>query len=210
MEEDGLPPRQAAKKAMGQITGPILAITLVLLSVFLPVAFIPGITGQLFQQFAAVVAFSMLISATNALTLSPALCAILLKPTHNRRGVMGYLTRSIDKVRDGYAYIVARLVRVALLVLVAVAGAGLATGWLFQVTPTGFLPEEDQGAFMAEIQLPQGASVNRTMEVARQVEEIVKAGADRPDRRGVRIVLHQALALGRRDQGVAVADVTKG
>jgi HAE1 family hydrophobic/amphiphilic exporter-1 len=175
MEEERLPPREAAKKAMGQITGPILAITLVLLSVFLPVAFIPGITGQLFQQFAAVVAFSMLISATNALTLSPALCAMLLKPEHDRRGVMGYLMRGIDEVRDGYAYIVARLVRVALLVLVAVAGAALATGWLFQITPTGFLPEEDQGAFMAEIQLPQGASVNRTMEVAQQVEEIVQA-----------------------------------
>ncbi len=175
MEEEGLPPREAAKKAMGQITGPILAITLVLLSVFLPVAFIPGITGQLFQQFAAVVACSMLISATNALTLSPALCAILLKPTHDRRGIMGYVMRRIDGMRDGYAYVVARLVRVALLVVVAVAGAGLAAGWLFQVTPTGFLPEEDQGAFMAEIQLPQGASLNRTEDITRQVEEIVKA-----------------------------------
>jgi HAE1 family hydrophobic/amphiphilic exporter-1 len=176
MEEDGLGPREAAKKAMGQITGPILAITLVLLSVFLPVAFIPGITGQLFQQFAAVVASSMVISAINALTLSPALCAILLKPSHHRRGVMGMLSRGIDGIRDGYAYLVARLVRVSLLVLVLVAGAGIATGWLFQVTPTGFLPEEDQGAFMAEIQLPQGASVSRTLAVVEQVEKIV--GAD--------------------------------
>jgi HAE1 family hydrophobic/amphiphilic exporter-1 len=173
MEEEGLPPREAAKKAMGQITGPIIAITLVLLSVFLPVAFIPGITGQLFQQFAAVVAFSMLISAINALTLSPALCAILLKPGGHKKGLMGYLMRGIDKVRDGYAYLVARLVRVSILVLVAVAGAGLATGWLFKVTPTGFLPEEDQGAFMAEVQLPQGASVNRTLEVVKQIEKIV-------------------------------------
>ncbi len=173
MEEDGLPPREAAKKAMGQINGPIIAITLVLLSVFLPVAFIPGITGQLFQQFAAVVAFSMLISAINALTLSPALCAILLKPTHHRRGLLGAMMNGIDQVRDGYAHLVARLVRVAILVLVAVAGAGLATGWLFTVTPTGFLPEEDQGAFMAEVQLPQGASVNRTLEVVKQLEKIV-------------------------------------
>jgi hydrophobic/amphiphilic exporter-1 (mainly G- bacteria), HAE1 family len=103
MEEEGLPPREAAKKAMGQITGPIIAITLVLLSVFLPVAFIPGITGQLFQQFAAVVAFSMLISAINALTLSPALCAILLKPGAHRRGPMRYVMGGIDRVRDGYA-----------------------------------------------------------------------------------------------------------
>jgi len=176
MDEEGLPPRDAAKKAMGQITGPIIAITLVLLSVFVPVAFIPGITGQLFQQFAAVVAFSMLISAINALTLSPALCAILLKPGGHKKGLMGYLMQGIDQVRDGYAYVVARLVRVSLLVLVVVAGAGLATGWLFQVTPTGFLPEEDQGAFMAEVQLPQGASVNRTLEVVKQLETII--GAD--------------------------------
>jgi HAE1 family hydrophobic/amphiphilic exporter-1 len=173
MEEDGLPPREAAKKAMGEISGAIIAITLVLLSVFVPVAFIPGITGQLFQQFAAVVAFSMLISAINALTLSPALCAILLKPSHEKRGIMGRVGRGIDGVRDGYAYVVARLVRISALVLVLVAGFGLATGWLFQVTPTGFLPEEDQGAFMAQVQLPQGASVNRTLEVVKQVEQIV-------------------------------------
>ncbi|NEV63773.1 efflux RND transporter permease subunit [Thiorhodococcus minor] len=173
MEEEGLPPREAAKKAMGQITGPIIAITLVLLSVFLPVAFIPGITGQLFQQFAAVVAFSMLISAINALTLSPALCAILLKPTHHKRGVMKVVMGGIDKVRDGYAAVVRRLVRFSLIVLLLVAGVGAATGWLFKITPTGFLPEEDQGAFMAQIQLPEGASVSRTLEVVKQVEKLV-------------------------------------
>jgi HAE1 family hydrophobic/amphiphilic exporter-1 len=145
----------------------------VLLSVFLPVAFIPGITGQLFQQFAAVVSFSMLISAINALTLSPALCAILLKPGGHKRGLMGMVMRGIDGIRDGYAAIVVRLVRVSILVLVLVAGIGLATGWLFKVTPTGFLPEEDQGAFMAEVQLPQGASVNRSLEVAKKVERVL-------------------------------------
>ena len=176
METEGLAPREAAKKAMTQITGPILAITLVLLSVFLPVAFIPGITGQLFQQFAAVVAFSMLISAINALTLSPALCAVLLKHGGPKRGLMGYVMRGIDGVRDGYAAIVTRLVRISVLVLVLIAGAGLAAGWLFKATPTGFLPEEDQGAFMAEVQLPQGASVNRALAVAKQVEEILVAG----------------------------------
>ncbi|MGB5253702.1 MAG: efflux RND transporter permease subunit, partial [Sedimenticolaceae bacterium] len=173
METEGLGPREAAKKAMTQITGPILAITLVLLSVFLPVAFIPGITGLLFQQFAAVVAFSMLISAINALTLSPALCAILLKHGGQKRGLMGYVMRGIDGVRDGYAAVVTRLVRISVLVLVLIAVAGVATGWLFKVTPTGFLPEEDQGAFMAEVQLPQGASVNRSLAVARQVEELL-------------------------------------
>ncbi|RKT45342.1 efflux RND transporter permease subunit [Thiocapsa rosea] len=175
MEEEGLPPREAAKKAMGQITGPIIAITLVLLSVFLPVAFIPGITGQLFQQFAAVVAFAMLISAVNALTLSPALCAVLLKPGGHRRGPMRYVMSGIDRVRDGYAAIVTRLVRFSMLVLVLILGIGLATGWLFKITPTGFLPEEDQGAFMAHVQLPQGASVNRTFEVVKELETLVKA-----------------------------------
>jgi hydrophobic/amphiphilic exporter-1 (mainly G- bacteria), HAE1 family len=175
MEEEGLGPREAAKRAMGQITGPILAITLVLLSVFLPVAFIPGITGQIFQQFAAVVAFSMLISAVNALTLSPALCAVLLKPGHERHGIMGRVLNGIDRIRDGYAEIVRRLVRMSMMVVVLILGIGLITGWLFKATPTGFLPDEDQGAFMAEIQLPQGASLSRTLEVVKQVESIIKA-----------------------------------
>jgi len=175
MAEEGLAPREAAKKAMGQITGPILAITLVLLSVFLPVAFIPGITGQLFQQFAAVVAFAMLISAVNALTLSPALCALLLKPSHQRRGPMRYVLGGIDRVQDGYAFVVSRLVRVSAIVVVLVLAFGFGTWGLFQATPTGFLPQEDQGAYMAEIQLPAGASVNRTLAVIEQVEALAAA-----------------------------------
>ncbi len=140
---------------------------------FLPVAFIPGITGLLFQQFAAVVAFSMLISAINALTLSPALCAILLKPGGHKRGLMGRISRGIDGMRDGYAAVVVRLVRISAVVLVLIGFAVVGAGWLFKVTPTGFLPEEDQGAFMAEIQLPQGASVSRTLAVVKEVEQIV-------------------------------------
>ncbi|AHE98342.1 efflux RND transporter permease subunit [Thioalkalivibrio paradoxus] len=176
MEEEGLTAREAARKAMTQITGPILAITLVLLSVFVPVAFIPGITGQMFQQFAAVIAFAMLISAVNALTLSPALCALLLKPAGHRRGPMRYVLGGIDRVRDGYAYLVARLVRISAVAAVVVLVLGFGTLGLFKATPGGFLPQEDQGAYMAEIQLPQGASVNRTLEVVKQVEQI--AGAD--------------------------------
>jgi len=175
MAEEGLGPREAAKKAMSQITGPILAITLVLLSVFLPVAFIPGITGQLFQQFAAVVAFAMLISAINALTLSPALCALLLKPSHQRRGPMRYVLGGIDRVQDGYAFVVSRLVRMSAIVMVLILAFGFGTWGLFQATPTGFLPQEDQGAYMAEIQLPAGASVNRTLGVIEQVEAIAAA-----------------------------------
>jgi len=172
MEEEGLAAREAAKKAMTQITGPILAITLVLLSVFVPVAFIPGITGQMFQQFAAVIAFAMLISAVNALTLSPALSALLLKRAQHRRGPMRYVLGGIDRVRDGYAWAVARIVRVSAIAGVIVLVLGFGSFGLFQATPTGFLPQEDQGAYMAEIQLPQGASVSRTLEVVKQVEAI--------------------------------------
>ena len=115
--------------AMGQIFAPIIAITLVLLSVFVPVAFIPGISGELFRQFAVTVAVSMFLSAINALTLSPALCAMLLRPHHGpRRGPIGALMRGIDWVRDGYGAIVARLVRISIIGLVFVAVSWSASG----------------------------------------------------------------------------------
>ncbi len=175
MEEDPkLSPKDAAKKAMGEITAPIIAITLVLLSVFVPVAFIPGISGQLYQQFAVAVAVSMVISAINALTLSPALCGILLRPHHGpRRGPMRYVLAAIDKTRDGYAAVVKVLVRRVVLVVGLLALFIAADWYLFKVTPTGFLPSEDQGAFFVEVQLPEGASVNRTLGVVEDVEEII-------------------------------------
>lgn len=170
-----LSPAQATKIAMGKIFAPIIAITLVLLSVFVPVAFIPGISGELFRQFAVTVAVSMLLSAINALTLSPALCAVLLRPHHGpRRGPIGALMRSIDWVRDRYGAIVARLVRVSVIGLVMV-GAAMAGVWGFgRITPTGFLPEDDQGAFFVVVQLPDGASLGRTTDVVRQVENVLK------------------------------------
>src|SRR6185437_14655113 len=113
-ERPELSPADATKVAMGQITAPIIAITLVLLSVFVPIAFIPGISGELFRQFAITVAVSMFLSAINALTLSPALCAILLKRHEGpRRGIMGWIMRAIDRVRDAYGNVVARLVQFA-------------------------------------------------------------------------------------------------
>jgi hydrophobe/amphiphile efflux-1 (HAE1) family protein len=176
MEADhALSPADAAKRAMGQITAPILAITLVLLSVFVPVAFIPGISGQLYQQFAVAVAVSMVISAINALTLSPALCGILLKHHAGpKRGPMRYVLGGIDWARDGYASIAKRLVRVAVVSLVVVGGFLALNAWLFRAVPTGFLPSEDQGAFFIEAQLPEGASVNRTATVAERIEGILK------------------------------------
>ena len=173
-EEPELSIAAATKKAMAEITGPIIAITLVLLSVFVPVAFIPGISGQLFRQFAVAVSVSMLISAVNALTLSPALCAVVLKRGATRRGPMRWVLGAIDRVRDGYASLVRRLVRVAVLSLVAVAVVAAAALGLFKATPQGFLPSEDQGAFFAAMRLPEGASVNRTEALVAQVENIIR------------------------------------
>jgi len=176
MEEDPtLTPAEAARRAMGEITAPIIAITLVLMSVFVPVAFIPGITGELFKQFAVVVTVSMIISAINALTLSPALCGVLLKQSHGpKRFPMRQVLSGINYARDGYAAIVKRLVRMAVIGLVALAVIFPVTGWLFKTTPTGFLPAEDQGAIFGEIVLPEGSSVNVSAEVTKQVEDIVR------------------------------------
>src|SRR5262247_1444324 len=175
MEENpDLPVATACKKAMAEITGPILAITFVLLSVFVPVAFIPGISGQLFRQFAVAVSVSMVISAINALTLSPALCSILLRASHGpKRGPMKYVLRAIDYTRDGYAAVVKVFVRVAVVGLVVLAVVVGGVWYLGKITPTGFLPSEDQGAFFVEIQMPEGSSVNRTTTVAQRVEDIL-------------------------------------
>ena len=173
-EEPEISPADATKKAMAQITAPIVAITLVLLSVFVPIAFIPGISGTLFRQFAVTISSAMLISALNALTLSPALCAVFLRHTGPRRGILGRVLGGIDWVRDRYAGGVRRLLRVGALSLLLVL---LFAGGIFGValvTPTGFLPEEDQGAFFIAVQLPDGASVARTSEVTKQVEALLK------------------------------------
>ena len=167
-------PAEATKRAMREITAPIIAITLVLLSVFVPVAFIPGISGELFRQFAVTVSVSMLLSAINALTLSPALCSILLKPQHGpRRGPMAYVMRAIDWVRDAYGAVVARIVRISILGLVLVGVAAIGIVSISKVTPTGFLPEDDQGAFFVIVELPGGASLERTTAVIRQAEAII-------------------------------------
>ncbi len=173
-EEPDLSPRDATKKAMAQITAPIIAITLVLLSVFVPIGFIPGISGTLFRQFAVTISVAMLISAINALTLSPALCGVFLRHEGPKRGIMGRIGRGIDWVRDGYAGIVARLLRVGVVavLLVLVCGGGIYA--LGLRTPTGFLPDEDQGAFFIAVQLPDGASVTRTRGVVERVEAVVK------------------------------------
>jgi hydrophobe/amphiphile efflux-1 (HAE1) family protein len=175
-EHPELSPGDATKRAMQEITAPIIAITLVLLSVFVPVAFIPGISGELFRQFAVTVSVSMFLSAINALTLSPALCGVLLRPHHGpRKGPIGWVMRSIDRVRDAYGNVVARIVRFSIIGLAMVAVSFVGVAGLGKITPTGFLPEDDQGALFVVIQLPGGASVARTTEVVGRAEAILRA-----------------------------------
>jgi hydrophobe/amphiphile efflux-1 (HAE1) family protein len=174
-EHPELSPGDAVKRAMAEITAPIIAITLVLLSVFVPVAFIPGISGELFRQFAVTVAVAMFLSAINALTLSPALCGVLLRPHHGpRRGPIGRVMRGIDRVRDAYGDAVARILRFSIIGIIMVAVSGAGTVALLKITPTGFLPEDDQGAFFVIVQLPGGASVARTLAVVGQAEKLLK------------------------------------
>ncbi len=174
-ERPDLSPRDATKLAMTQITAPIIAISLVLLSVFVPIAFIPGLSGLLFQQFAVTVSVAMLISAFNALTLSPALCAILIRPGHRPHGVLGRVLRGIDLARDGYTSVVTRGLRKAWIGLAVIAAFAVAAGVMAIITPSGFLPNEDQGAIFAQITLPPGASVNRTEAVADGVVKQLEA-----------------------------------
>ncbi|HTR84126.1 MAG TPA: efflux RND transporter permease subunit, partial [Reyranella sp.] len=168
--EPELTPAEATEKAMNQVTGPIIAITLVLLSVFVPTAFIPGITGQLYKQFAVAVSVSMILSAINALSLSPALCSLILRHRGKPKGVMAWLSGRIDASRDGYVRLVTPLARRGVIALLLVGVFAAATGGLTAIVPSGFLPDEDQGAFMGEMQLPDAASTNRTLTALQEVE----------------------------------------
>jgi hydrophobe/amphiphile efflux-1 (HAE1) family protein len=169
-----LTPAEATKLAMTQITAPIIAISLVLLSVFVPIGFVPGLSGLLFKQFAVTISVAMLISAFNALTLSPALSALLIRPAHDRRGILGRILTGIDQTRDGYSRIVNRLLRRAWLGVVVVVVFLVGIIGIGAITPSGFLPEEDQGALFATIQLPPGASVARTQAVAAQLTTAIQ------------------------------------
>ena len=176
--EQGLSPRDATLKAMEQVSGPVVAIALVLSSVFLPVAFVGGIQGRLNNQFAVTIAISTLISAFNALTLSPALSALLLRPRKESRGLLGRFfdgfNRGFGKVMHGYLIgsdaLLHKAVFSVVLLLVIAASAGLLGSRL----PRAFLPEEDQGYFFMNIQLPTAASLQRTDNVAKQIEGILK------------------------------------
>jgi hydrophobic/amphiphilic exporter-1 (mainly G- bacteria), HAE1 family len=178
--EEGLAPREATIRAMDEVSGPVAAIALILAAVFVPTAFVPGITGRLYQQFAVTIAVSVAISAFNALSLTPALCALLLRPRPDgRRNVLerafARFNRGVALATDGYVRVCGALVRkapVALLLLAVIAAATGVLGWTIR---TGFLPTEDQGYFYLNVQLPEAASLQRTDAVMRRIEHILKA-----------------------------------
>ena len=175
--EEGMTPREATRQAMREVSGPVIGIALVLSAVFIPTAFLPGITGRLYQQFALTIAISVIFSAFNALSLSPALSALLLRPRKKTRGPLGWFydrfNRVFGRATHGYVNwsrfaIRKSLLSFALLALVAL-GAGLFGGKL----PSGFLPEEDQGYVFLALQLPDAASLERTDQAARKIEEML-------------------------------------
>ena len=171
MEEEGLSPREATRKSMGQITGALVGIALVLSAVFVPMAFFPGSTGVIYQQFAITIVSAMALSVVVALTLTPALCAQLLKPAHGkRRGFFGLFNRGFDGTTRGYTGLVGWIVRRPLRVLLIYAALGAAMVFLFLRTPEGFLPDEDQGIMFVLVNGPTGATTERTRAVLDQVE----------------------------------------
>lgn len=173
--DDGLGPKQAAVKAMEEITGPVIATTLVLLAVFVPTAFMGGITGQLYRQFALTISAAVLISSINALTLSPALCGILLRPAPKQQFfAFRWFNSFFDGATSVYKLLIGGMVRVVTLVVLVFTGLLIATGYGFTTLPTGFLPEEDQGYVFANIQLPDASSLQRTQAVMKKVDEVIK------------------------------------
>jgi HAE1 family hydrophobic/amphiphilic exporter-1 len=176
--EQGLSPRDAALKAMEQVSGPVVAIALILAAVFVPTAFVPGITGRMYQQFAITIAVSVIISAFNALTLSPALAALLLRPKRPMRGPLGVFFRGFNRwfarATEGYVSVSGRLIRKSvfsmLLLLIVAVFAGLIGSRL----PGGFVPDEDQGYFYVNVQLPLAASLQRTAAVNDKLDAIFK------------------------------------
>lgn len=175
--EDGLAARDATLKAMEEVSSPIIGTTLILVAVFVPTAFIPGITGRLYQQFAVTIAVSVLISSFNALTLSPALSALLLRPRTTMGGPVGrffaWFNQMFERATDGYIRWSHVLIKRATLAMMFLLVVGVAGGFIGSRLPTGFVPEEDQGYLFANVQLPNAASMQRSDAVCRRVEKIL-------------------------------------
>jgi multidrug efflux pump len=184
--ESGMPPREATEKAMDQVGGAVVAIAIVLSAVFIPTAFISGITGQFYRQFALTIAVSTLISAFNSLTLSPALAGLLLKPRDAKKDfltrvfdfTLGWFFRIFNRTFNasvnGYTRVVHRLLRLSAIVLLVYVGLLVLTGWEFDKVPGGFIPTQDQGYLIVFAQLPDGASLQRSDEVRKEIGEIAR------------------------------------
>jgi hydrophobic/amphiphilic exporter-1 (mainly G- bacteria), HAE1 family len=178
--DEGLAPKEAARKAMEEISGPVVGIALVLSAVFIPTAFIPGITGRLYQQFAVTIAISVVLSAFNALSLSPALAALLLKPQEKGAGGLlgkffGWFNRTFERATNGYVRLSGVILRKSVMAFVVLIGFGAAGFWIAGKLPTSFVPDEDQGYFYLNIQLPNASSLQRTEEVLAKIQKIASA-----------------------------------
>jgi hydrophobe/amphiphile efflux-1 (HAE1) family protein len=175
--DEGMSPKDATFRAMEEISGPVVGIALVLSAVFIPTAFIPGITGRLYQQFAVTIAISVLISAFNALTLSPALSALLLQPRRKSRGLLRRLFDGFNRVfawaSDGYLHVTRALIRKSAVAFFVLLACGLLAALFESRLPSSFLPDEDQGYMFMNLQLPNASSLQRTEAVARQIEDVL-------------------------------------
>lgn len=208
MSEEGLPPLQATKKAMGQISGAIVGVTVVLIAVFVPLAFFAGSVGNIYRQFSAVMVSSIAFSAFLALSLTPALCATLLKPVeaghaHAKTGFFGWFNRRFDSTAKGYESVVARLLKKAGRYLVIYAAIIGAVAVVYLRLPTSFLPGEDQGNIIVNVQLPPGATQQRTLKVMEQVEGFI---LKQPEVEGMVAVL--GFSFSGQGQNAALAFVT--
>ncbi len=195
--EEGMTPHDAAQKAMEEVSGPVVAIALILAAVFIPTAFVPGITGQLYQQFAVTIAVSVLFSAFNALSLSPALSAMLLRPKKEARGPLGaffrWFNRVFGRATDGYVGACRHLIHKAGFAFILLGILCVGAGFFGSKVPGSFLPDEDQGYVFAALQLPDASSLQRSSEAARQVEKIIM---DTPGVENVSSVLGYSLLSG--------------
>jgi HAE1 family hydrophobic/amphiphilic exporter-1 len=176
--EEGLSPKDAARKAMDELTGPVVGIALVLTAVFVPTVFIPGITGRLYQQFALTIAISVIISAFNALTLSPALGGLLLRPQKKTRGLLArffdWFNRVFARGTNSYVRLSGSVIRKSAFAVVALVGFAIVGLFFAKGLPSSFLPDEDQGYMLIQMQLPEASSIERTSDAAREVEDVLK------------------------------------
>ena len=177
--EEGMDSVAATEQAMREVSSPIIASALILSAVFIPTIFVAGITGRLYQQFAITIAISVIFSAFNALSLSPALCALLLKPKKQTRGPLGsffrWFNNGFERLTNGYIRVSSRLIRNSVLALLFILVVSGVAGYMGKSLPSSFLPQEDQGYLFLGLQLPQAASLQRTGDAAREVEKIVRA-----------------------------------